>query len=409
MKKRNIPVIPEIQKKHLAAAGIAVVFLLLILLIALRRGNKADLRGRTVEEDTISYSLRWLGDDYEGTYTGRTVNGKPEGTGVFTDKDGAITYSGEWKGGKLSGYGSVQYADGTHEEGMYLDGKRHHWIRRYDSDKDYKDGVYDFGNLYGCMSTFRDGSLYHETLIANGDHVSQIRKNAVKLTKDLIASKGYIDKYVYITGKIAYTEETETSCNYRIASDSVGMVICNYTNTAGYRSAQPVMPNMTVGQTITVFGFYTGLVRDELPADKDYYEYSCIQIDPVFGEPASGDNDRGTYASISRNPYSYCGKILEGDYAVEKFTKSGELFYVFVHPSGAEKEKYVLRIEAEPDEVFFGGETLNIKGFIVGQQKTEIWEKEFTDDDDDDAEEEIELSGYKKYPVIRVISFEHRK
>ena len=93
---------------------------------------------------------------------------------------------------------------------------------------------------------------------------------------------------------------------------------------------------------------------------------------------------------------------------MEKFTKSGELFYVFVHPSGAEKEKYVLRIEAEPDEVFFGGETLNIKGFIVGQQKTEIWEKEFTDDNDDDAEEEIELSGYKKYPVIRVISFEHR-
>ena len=121
MKKRNIPVIPEIQKKHLAAAGIAVVFLLLILLIALRRGNRADLRGRTVEEDTISYSLRWLGDDYEGTYTGRTVNGKPEGTGVFTDKEGASTYSGERQGGKARGYGSCQSGDGLRGEGMVLD------------------------------------------------------------------------------------------------------------------------------------------------------------------------------------------------------------------------------------------------------------------------------------------------
>ena len=409
MKKRiisGIKKIPEIQRKYIAAAVIAVAFLLFVLLIVRGCGKKANLNGRTVDEDTIKYSLKWQGEEYEGTYTGSTVNGKPEGTGVFTDKDAAITYSGQWSGGKFDGNGAVQYADGTHEEGMYLEGKRHLWVRRYESDKEYKDGVYDFGNLYGCLSTYKDGSLYHETLIANGDHVSQIRKNAVKLTKDLIANKGYIDKYVYITGKIVYLEDSDIACNYRIDSDSVGMVICNYTNTAGYRSKQPMMPNMAVGETITVYGFYTGLVRDELPADKEYYEYSCIQIDPVYGEPASGDNDRGTYASINRNPYSYCGKIMTGDYVVEKFTKSGDLFYLFVHKSGAEKEKYVLRIETEPDAVFYGEETLNLRGFIVGQRKTEIWSREFSETDD---EEEVELSGYKKYPVIRVISYEHRK
>ena len=79
MKKRNISgikKIPEIQRKYIAAAVIAVAFLLFVLLIVLGRGKKANLNGRTVEEDTIRYSLKWQGEEYEGTYTGSTVNGK---------------------------------------------------------------------------------------------------------------------------------------------------------------------------------------------------------------------------------------------------------------------------------------------------------------------------------------------
>ena len=404
MRKQNRPGISGIQRKHIAAAVTAAVFLLLVFALLLH--GRSSLKNSTAvkEEDSISYSLRFRGEDYEGTYEGSTVGGKPEGSGVFTDKDGKFTYSGEWENGKFHGFGSIQYGDGTREEGMYHDGSRHHWVRRYESDTHYKDGVYDFGNLYGCMSEYKDGELVHETLIANGDHVSQIKKEAVKLTRSLIEDRGYINQYVYITGKVVYLQESEATCYFRIETDSVGMVMGNYTNTVGYRSAQPMVQNMELNETVTVYGYYTGIIRDELEADKDFYEYSCIQIDPVFSEPASGDKDRGTYESISRNPYSYCGKVMTGDYVVDHFMKSGDIFFLYAHTAGQKDEKYVLRVETDPGAVFYGEQTLNLKGYIAGQRKTEDWRSTYVDSDGN----EMEIVGYDKKPVIKVISFEAR-
>ena len=395
---------PSIKRKHVAVAVIAAVFLLGILAFAMNRGKKEDTAVKVVEEDTLKYSLRWQGKDYKGTYTGRTANGKPEGTGTFTDEENGLTYSGEWDGGKFGGYGTIRYGDGTGEEGMFLDGNRHHWVRRYESATRYKDGVYDFGREYGCISEYSDGKLVDETLIANGDKVSQIRKDAAKLTGKLIDSKEYVDRYVYITGKVAYLQETDEICYFRIESDSVGMVMGSYPNTAGYRSGQPVVPNMEVDDRVVLYGYYVGTVRDELEEDRDFYEYSCAQFDPVYGELESDDNERGTYASISRNPYTYCGKSMEGDYVVERYMKSGDLFYVFAHPSDRKREHYVLRVEAEADAAFYGGETISLKGFIVGQRKTEDWNRTLIDE----SEEKLTIAGYKKYPIIRVTSYEIR-
>jgi hypothetical protein len=254
------------------------------------------------------------------------------------------------------------------------------------------------------MSEYKDGELVHETLIANGDHVSQIKKEAVKLTRSLIEDRGYINQYVYITGKVVYLQESEATCYFRIETDSVGMVMGNYTNTVGYRSAQPMVQNMELNETVTVYGYYTGIIRDELEADKDFYEYSCIQIDPVFSEPASGDKDRGTYESISRNPYSYCGKVMTGDYVVDHFMKSGDIFFLYAHTAGQKDEKYVLRVETDPGAVFYGEQTLNLKGYIAGQRKTEDWRSTYVDSDGN----EMEIVGYDKKPVINVISFEAR-
>lgn len=403
MKKNSLPGIAGSQKKYIAAAVIAALFLLCVLSL-LMRGRRANAGAKIVEEDTISYSLKWQGEEYEGTYTGSTAGSMPEGSGVFSDSNGGLTYSGEWKNGKFEGFGSIQYGDGTHEEGMYTEGRRHHWVRRYDTDTHYKDGIYDYNVLYGCQSEYQDGKLKHETLIANGDHVSQIKKKAVKLTRSLIEAKEYIDQYVYIKGEVVYLQETETSCYFRIQSDSVGMVTGNYTNTVGYRSKQPMVLNMELGDEVTVYGFYTGAVRDELEEDKDYYGYECMQIDPVFGELSSGDKDRGSYTSIQRNPFSYVGKSMVGDYVVEQCMKSSETFYVFAHPAGLEQERYVIRIEADPDLVLYGGETVNLKGFIVGQRKVEVWKTKIDSDD----EQQLQITGYKKYPVIGAISYEFK-
>lgn len=404
MKKRNLLQKPEANDKRFIVASVGIVLFILILFVVFLRGRRTtDL---TVEDDTMKYTVRWSGDEYEGTYKGSTLNGIPSGTGDFTSSDGKLTYSGGWQNGRFEGTGSLTFSDGTREEGMYLEGKRHHWVRIYDSESHFTEGVYDYGNSYGCRSEYKDGELVHETLFANGDHVSQIKKDALELTRELIDSKEFINQYVYITGKVEFLYESETSCNFRIKSDEVGMVIGNYTDTAGYRSKQPLMPNMKNGDRVRVYGFYTGTVRDEMEGDSNFYGYHCVQIDPVYGMIESEDIQRGTYASVYQNPYAYCGKRMAGEYIVERFVKDGDLFYVFAHPSGADDNSYVLRIEAEPDTVFLGGEKLNLEGFIAGQRKTEVLNE--TNTYVNDEGEVVQNITYRKYPIIRVMSYENK-
>ena len=88
---------------------------------------------------------------------------------------------------------------------------------------------------------------------------------------------------------------------------------------------------------------------------------------------------------------------MEGDYVVERYMKSGDLFYVFAHPSDRKREHYVLRVEAEADAAFYGGETISLKGFIVGQRKTEDWNRTLIDESEENLKAQaLELDGVKR-------------
>lgn len=397
MKKRKI----SISRKPYYAGAAALILLLLLLFVVFTRGAKdkrtaAETEG---EEDTLRISISWSDTDYEGTYTGYTVSGVPEGSGVFTDADGELTYTGNWKKGKFDGYGKIEFSDGTWEEGVYLSG-RHHWFRKYKSKSEYKDSLYDSGVLYGCRSEYKDGELVHETLTANGDHVSEIKRDALKLTRKLIMDKGYIGKYVFVTGVVDYYEESSWTCSYRIASEEVGMITGDYVNTSGFKSSQPMMANMKEGDKVTIYGYYTGTVRDELKDDTDYYGYQCLQIDPVYGEVQS-DAERGTYASIRENPYSYCGRIIEGEFVVDRFSRVDTSTYVNVHVSGNADECYVLDVESDEDETFYPGSRLSLRGFIDGQRNVSSRTRTTVHDD-----QERKVTVYTKYPSIHVMSYE---
>ena len=56
--------------------------------------------------------------------------------------------------------------------------------------------------------------------------------------------------------------------------------------------------------------------------------------------------------------------------------------------------------------VFLGGDRLDLKGFVVGQKKTEEQDKTSTYvNDEGEVMQEI---SYRKYPIIRVMSYELR-
>ena len=369
----------------------------------------------------LALTVTWSGSEYKGTYTGEALNGVPNGEGTFIHEGNEITYTGDWKNGTFNGQGSLTYSDGKWEEGTYKDGKRNGWVRRYDSKSSYKDNIYDNGGKYGVQSEYSKGKLVKETIYANGSSVSEIKKNALKLTGDVIRDKTYVDQYVYVKGKVVFLNEDDGSLFFRIKSDSIGMVTGDYSNTAEERRKQAVMPNMSVGDEVTVYASYNGYVEDMVEEDLDYYGLSCVYLDPVYGEisntetvsDTSTDTDaetvtntnieRGSYASIRLNPYSYNGRLVEQSFVTDLSTYDDGILRVLVHdPSNAE-EQYFLRIETEDDSLIYPGQTIGVKGYIRGQRKI----REFGNDVVLNTEKkEVIKAEYRKYPQIWVNDYQ---
>ncbi|MDE7016758.1 MAG: hypothetical protein K2P65_04150 [Lachnospiraceae bacterium] len=79
--------------------------------------------------DNVPFEAELMDATYHGVYTGTSLNGKPDGSGIFEyhDNDGiSIQYDGSWKDGKLAGAGelkcnnlSVLFYDGLYRTGTY--------------------------------------------------------------------------------------------------------------------------------------------------------------------------------------------------------------------------------------------------------------------------------------------------
>lgn len=61
------------------------------------------------------------GNKYEGEFSNDVQNGK----GFFDVLYPKRLYKGQWKNGKLEGYGEAQYEDGAQYVGIFYQGKKH--------------------------------------------------------------------------------------------------------------------------------------------------------------------------------------------------------------------------------------------------------------------------------------------
>ncbi|MEE6486199.1 hypothetical protein FKM82_014538 [Ascaphus truei] len=79
-------------------------------------------------DQRLLYVLQWGGISrrMEGRYEGEFVQGKFQGTGVFTRYDN-MKFEGEFKSGRVEGYGLLTFSDGSHgiprNEGLFENNK----------------------------------------------------------------------------------------------------------------------------------------------------------------------------------------------------------------------------------------------------------------------------------------------
>ena len=389
-----------------AAACILVLLLFLAAVRSFRRG-KVQLGEASKSEQTISdYTLRWLGTDYTGTYTGQVQGKKPGGEGLFETAD--FSYQGEWNNGVFDGKGVITYSDGTWEEGSYMGGKRHSMVRQYSSAAEYKENLFDFGKEYGNVCKFKDGKEESRKLIANGDSVKEIKKEALELTEEVISEKQYADHYVYVTGTVQYVVEDEYGCSFRMKTDSIGMVTGSFDNTSGKRSRQEIMPNLEKGDRLRVYGFYAGLLKNGMENDSTYYGFNYFAINPVYGEIVSDVEYADEYEGMCKQPYLSTGRRSEREYIVETCIKTDGKYNIFAYPAegGDNEEIYVLYINGHEDDVFYPGQKLFINGFYAGQYK--VMDRSNIEFNSEGEILDKSHLKFDKYPRLTVISFEVR-
>ena len=73
-----------------------------------------------------NYELTLLEETYIGKYTGETLNGVPDGYGVFVTANPngrGWHYIGYWKDGLMEGEGATYWEDGSLEIGTYREGR----------------------------------------------------------------------------------------------------------------------------------------------------------------------------------------------------------------------------------------------------------------------------------------------
>nr|WP_320027077.1 hypothetical protein [uncultured Acetobacterium sp.] len=189
-------------------------------------GNK----GQSVKNETMTLSLAF--GEETGTYTGKLVQGLPQGEGVFTvaatDDKIAWTYDGQWEKGHFQGAGETTWEDGFVQEGYYQDdllngeGKEYLDENQLVYEGNYTDNKYDGqGTLYNYngdviySGEFNMG-YYNETLAERKVRLDPFKAQASELTYAEIYdnAKNQTGKVVKMTGRVYQVYENYENQQY---------------------------------------------------------------------------------------------------------------------------------------------------------------------------------------------------
>ena len=106
------------------------------------------------------------------SYDGDWVNGKRDGYGTITWKDGD-KYVGNWKDDKENGYGTYYYSDGDKYVGNWKDGEENGYGTYYYDNGDRREGYWVAGNENGRFTYYwADGTFEYEKWV-NGELIEE--------------------------------------------------------------------------------------------------------------------------------------------------------------------------------------------------------------------------------------------
>ncbi len=223
---------------------------------------KENFENRAEEKNVLNDTATVYFDDGSktGDYSGKTVNDVPHGIGKFdfTTSNGTnCTYEGEFEEGNITGYGTLTFSNGYKYVGNFRNGNLNGYATKYNPDGYIiEQGEFINNQLYGEGALYDDNQnviyegAFQQGIPQNRDYYAFCSEvNYSDISNDIQA---YINANVKISGTVSdiITNEDRTK-QYIITPDGAE------TNSICIQHKGKAI-NIAVGNSITVYGYFTG-------------------------------------------------------------------------------------------------------------------------------------------------------
>lgn len=399
------------REKNISVRVVSAVcglFLLVFFMMLL----KARTDNRLIAEASTKCETIRIGEEaYKGQYTGSMNMGIPSGKGKFVSEDESFVCDGVWENGKLEGKVILTYADGTTEYGNFHDGNADGFFRSMKENKPIQDRFFYNGMQCGCFCLYQNGEMKEQQLLINGISVPQLKEEAICMTKELYEESAFFNQVVYITGEVLFSGQDEDNCYCRIKTNEAGTVYFSYSNSKGVGPDQALLPNMSVGDQVKIYGFLMPEKRDMVRNDADGYGFFFLSFLPLYGELIQDYPNREEH---SRYPFLSYGMTADGNYEVQKCLKIGEKQYVLCKAIEKAEDEDVFILEMNEsitnNKLYLEGDVLKIQGYYNGQYKKQERSDELIVRDilveENKKFKDLLVNDYSLYPSIQVIDVE---
>lgn len=217
--------------------------------------------GRNKESSSL-ISVDVLSSTYSGEYTGESTDKKPDGSGTFTftseETDSDFILTGTWENGLLQGDASIDFSDGTELLAEYKDGLINGEVTEHFSDGSYRMYTCSKGKPYGRIKLYdASGNLSGYDYYYQSRTITWLKSQSQEADYQSMqnASSDLLINPVKITCTVVSIYEDLESTYIELSDRDNHSYIGTYKNTEPDKYAQAIVPNLKVGEEITVYGF----------------------------------------------------------------------------------------------------------------------------------------------------------
>ena len=335
------------------------------LLMRVRTENAAMAAASTKKIRISLEETSWAGQ-----YTGDMDAGMPVGEGQFVSEDGSVVCDGTWKDGKLEGAVEIRYSDGTVAQGTFHKGKADGLFRFIKQGSVTEEKFFCKGAQCGCYSVYEDGLQKEQELLVNGMPLPELMDQAVPMTRRCYEEKTYLGQVVSVSGEVLYVGQDKEECYCRIRTEEVGMIYFSYVNGNGDGADQAILPNMTSGDRVRIYGYLLPDRKDLIVNDMKGYGNSYLSFLPLYGELSQEEPNRENH---ERYPYHSYGLPADGIYIVQDSVLRDGMQFLFCRRQEETETSGFVVLETDVDDierpVYLEGDVLEVEGYYNGQYK----------------------------------------